>query len=339
MKSKPQKNNNYLYSKRVFLLFSDFVNKNKMTDFSLSKLKSTTGVSLRNKIVSYFFILSMIGISLIFSEKEIILPEMAALAIGCFIYENPVWISKPFHIFLLPSLTAVCGFLINKLDITMAEKLISILLLMLLILRLFKSSLAPALATGLLPVITNSTSNYFLLSILFFTLVLAVSITFRPNVSEVKKTLHQENQTKNSMLFLVFISCWIVFCSYYGMLFMAAIPPVIVVGYESVHKKEYNITIFYKQLICLFSAAFIGTQTLYLIDNLVIAALIDILLVSFILRLFKFKLPPAYAMAILPMVLHSFSHNYFYWQVLIMSSVVLGTVYFFKNTGFRFRNK
>lgn len=305
-----------------------------MADFLLSKLKSTTGITFTNKIISYVLILSMVSASILFNDKEIILPEMAALAVGCFIYQNPIWISKPLHLFLLPSLTATFGFLINLLDITMAEKLIFILLLMVSILRIFKSSLAPALATGLLPIITNSTSFYFIISIIFFTLILAISVALKNRASKKKNIVDTKNQPKNDILYLGLISAWILFCSHFGWIFMVAIPPVIVVGYESVHKKEYHFDTFYKQIICLFFASFIGTQALYLIDNLIVVVFIDILLVSVILRLFKFKLPPAYAMAILPIVLHTFSYNYFYWQVLTMSVFILGTVFVYKNSLF-----
>lgn len=303
-----------------------------MKDFLFSNLKSTTRTALGNKILSYVLILSMIALSVTFGDQEIILPEMAALAVGCLIYENPMWVSKPFHIFILPSITALCGFLINRLDIPIAAKLIVILLVMFVILSLFKSSLAPALATGLLPVITNSTSFSFLISILFFTLILAIGLYFKTKVVEEKKLLVSKNHTKKNIFYLTFISCWIVGCAHYQMIFMAAIPPVIVVGYESVHKKDYNFKVFYKQIICLFCAAFIGVQTLYFFENILVAAFADILLVSLILRLFRFKLPPAYAMAILPMVLHSFSYDYFYWQVLLMSVLILGTVFVAKNS-------
>lgn len=302
----------------------------KMPAFLLPNIKPTSKIIFINKMLSYIFILSMISVSLFLSDKEIILPEMAALAVGCIIYEHPVWISKPLHIFLLPSLTAICGFLINRLDITMAEKLIAILIVMLLVLRIFKSSLAPALATGLLPIITNCTSFSFIASILVFTLILALGLFFKPEASREKKGIVIENQNRNTLLYLVFISSWILFCSHFGWLFMAAIPPIIVVGYESVHKKEYTFDVFYKQIICLFLAAFIGAQTLYFIDNLIIVAFVDILLVSLVLRLFQFKMPPVYAMALLPMVLHNFSHNYFYFQVLLVSIVILSTVYFYK---------
>ncbi|WP_413998028.1 HPP family protein [Flavobacterium sp. W1B] len=286
----------------------------------------------------YAIIILMVVASLIFKDKEIILPEMAALAIGCLIYQNPVWLSKPLHIFLLPSITAILGFLINKLDISLTEKLILVLPLMLVVLRLFKSHLAPALATGLLPIITNCSSFAFILSILVLSFLLSISLKFI-DTSKNENLQPRLQQPKDSVIYVVFISIWIIICSQIGWMFMAAIPPVIVVGYESVHKESYHFSMLRKQVICLFLAAFVGTQTFYFVDNLVIVALIDIVAVTFILKLFKFKLPPAYAMAILPMALHKLSYNYFYWQVLIMSISVFGIVYIYKNANEYITNK
>jgi hypothetical protein len=282
-------------------------------------------------IQGYALIFIMIGASLFFGQKEIILPEMAALAVGCLIYEHPGWVAKPFHIFLLPSITAVGGFLINKLDIGMAPKLILALSFIWIVLLLFKSSLAPALATGLLPVITNATSVSFILAIVVLTFILYQGLRFKKGEPQVV-TNSGGHKPKDNILYLAFLSVWILICSRNGWMFIAAIPPVIVVGYESVHKKDYTLKMFYKQVICLFLAAYIGTQSLYFLNNLLLAALVDIILVTLTLRLLSFKLPPAYAMALLPMVLHnSTSHKYFHWQVLTMATLVLGIVCLYKN--------
>ncbi|UOE51440.1 hypothetical protein MTO98_10160 [Mucilaginibacter sp. SMC90] len=283
--------------------------------------------------LGYALILIMIGASILANNKEVILPEMAALAIGCLIHQNPVWLSKPFHIFLLPSITAIGGFLINKANLDLATKLILVVMFVLLTLQVFKSALAPALATGLLPVITNATSLYFIFSILAFTFLLFASLNFKREVPPAKMASKRQKPQDN-ILYIAFISAWVLICSQNGWMYIAAIPPVLVVGYESIHKEEYTFNMFYKQVICLALAAFIGIQSLYFLNNLLLAAVFDIIAVFFMLRLLAFKLTPSYATAILPMVLHNASPKYFYWQVLIMCIIVLGTIYSYKN--FRF---
>lgn len=121
-------------------------------------------------------------------------------------------------------------------------------------------------------------------------------------------------------------------------MFMAALPPVVVTGYEAAHKKVYEAVTFKKQVICLFLAAFAGIQSLHFLDNLILAVLVDIAVVFLILRIFDCRLPPAYAMAILPMVLQKASYAYFYFQVLLMSIIVLGAVYLYKNAILKKKN-
>lgn len=294
----------------------------------------TTAVTNHNKIplrsmLAYTLIFLMIGASVLLHNREMILPEVAALAVAGLIYRNPGWLSRPFHIFLLPSLTATGGFLINNAEFPLAAKLILAVAFVLLTLLLFKSTLAPALATGLLPVITNITSVHFIYAIATFTALLAASMYAKPGASgmhSVSKRRHQDH-----ILYFGWISAWILICAQNGWMHMAAMPPVLVVGFESVHKEDYQFAVFYKQALCLFLTAFTGVLSLYYLHNLLLSAVIDLIAVTFLLRLVKFKFPPAYAMALLPMVLPGASPKYFYWQVLVMAAVVLGGIYSYKN--------
>ncbi len=120
-------------------------------------------------------------------------------------------------------------------------------------------------------------------------------------------------------------------CYAMNWMFIAAIPPVIVVGYESIHKDVYPAGIFGKQVLCLVVGALIGTLSLYLFKNLLLSALIDMVLVTAWIGIVKFKLTPTYAMSLLPMVLPGSSHTYFGLWVLLMCLVVLGFVWVYKN--------
>jgi hypothetical protein len=287
-------------------------------------------------ILGYALILIMIGASVMVNNKEVILPEMAALALGALVYEHPMWLAKPFHLFLLPSITAIGGFLINKIDMGMAAKLIMVITFVLLTLRLFKSGLAPALATGLLPVITDATSLYFIFSILGLTFVLFISLYIKREVPKMVM-VPKKQQPQDNLIYTAFIALWILICSQNGWMYIAAIPPVLVVGYESVHKDEYTFQMLYKQVLSLFLAAFIGMMSLHFLNNLLLVAVVDLVVVTLMLRMVAFKLLPAYAMAILPMVLPHASPQYFYWQVLVMASIVLGGIYSYKNLRFKER--
>ncbi|MEJ5103980.1 hypothetical protein [Chryseobacterium sp. MYb328] len=115
------------------------------------KIPDTYKEQLVKYIKALSLIFLMLGSSFFLKNKEIILPEMAALSIGSFIYLKDDWRRKPWHLFYLPSITAIIGFGINVLDISMLMKLIISLLLVLTVLKIANNFLAPALATGLLP--------------------------------------------------------------------------------------------------------------------------------------------------------------------------------------------
>lgn len=284
-------------------------------------------------VLGYALIFIMIGASLLLNNKEVILPEMAALAIGGLIHKHPGWLAKPLHIFLLPSITAIGGFLINGMAVPLAAKLILAITFVLLVLLVFKSALAPALATGLLPVITNVTSVYFIYSILTLTALLVVFMYIKREAPQMP--MASKRKPQDNILYLLFISAWILICAQNGWMYIAAIPPVLVVGFESLHKPEYSFKMLYKQVLTLFLASFIGIASLYFFNSLLLVAAIDLVAVTLMLRLVSFKLTPAYATALLPMVLHNASPKYFYWQVLVMAIVVLGGIYSYKNFKFK----
>ncbi len=68
------------------------------------------------------------------------------------------------------------GFGINSLAIPFAAKLVLTLAGMLLFFLLLRYSLAPALATGFLPVVTNATEPSFIVAIVVSTLVLMLAV-------------------------------------------------------------------------------------------------------------------------------------------------------------------
>lgn len=282
--------------------------------------------------VAYGLILLMTAAAFGLNDKEIILPELTALSIGCFIYKKNTWTSKPLHLFLLPSVTAFSGFFINQLEINIVAKIIMIIVVMFTILYCIKSNLAPALATGLLPIVTNSNSYVFLIAILLSMGLLAIlsSVFFKPEVS---RTASAE-EPKSILAILVLLTVliiWILICSAGGIMQMAVLPPVIVMAYEFIDKKTYSLMMLYKQVMALMLAAFIGAQSFYFLDNYVLSALVNLIAVTIILHYLKMKMPPVYAMAMLPMVLPSYSHVYFALNTGIAAAVLLGTIYILIN--------
>lgn len=291
--------------------------------------------NIHKHTLSYILLLVMVGAAVLFNDREIILPEMAALTVGSLIYRHPLWVSKPHLLFILPSLTAIAGFGINFLPLAVENKLIAIIALTILLLRLFRSTLVPALATGLLPILTNSTSYGFLISIILLSLVLSLGILLSNRYEPSQNIPTAKHKIKDNAFYFIFISFWIVLCSQSGYLIIAAIPPVLVVSLESVHKKTYPLKVMFKQITCLFLASAIGGLSLYYIQDILLVAILDIALVTLLLKAMNFKLAPAYAMAFLPMVLHQVNLTSFHWQVLLMCLLILPCVYLYKAKVFK----
>jgi hypothetical protein len=103
-------------------------------------------VTMISYIISLTFIIAMITASVLLKDPEIILQEVAAMAIIMWVYREAGWIRQPSKIFLEPSLTALIGFTVNQLQIPYLAKVSLTLILMMLFLRFIRSNLGPSIA-------------------------------------------------------------------------------------------------------------------------------------------------------------------------------------------------
>ncbi|MFE4525609.1 hypothetical protein ACFRCQ_26465 [Cytobacillus firmus] len=263
-----------------------------------------TVVSKKQTIISYViafvFILAMVTVSVMLKDPEVILPEMAAMAIGMWVYRDAGWIRQPSKIFLAPSITAVIGFMVNQLPITYVGKVILTLGLLMLILRIIQSNLAPSIATGLLPLVMNATEWSFIISIFIFTILLMLGVlVFRLNKGLEKKI---QIQYKYMMVFLILNIVWIglVWVAEYPKL--AVIPPILVVVYEVLQKPMYNGKMAFKQGMILTISATVGTLLYFTIDSWIIITLLAMILMMILLRIVGIRMPAVYAFPLLPFV-------------------------------------
>lgn len=125
---------------------------------------------------AFAFIAAMVGAAALWNDREIVLPEIAAMVVALWVYREQSWMRHPEKVFLWPTATALIGFGINSLAIPFAAKLVLTLAGMLLFCLLLRYSLAPALATGFLPVVTNTTEPSFIVAIVVSTLVLMLAV-------------------------------------------------------------------------------------------------------------------------------------------------------------------
>ncbi len=135
-----------------------------------------TVVSKKETLISYgiafALILLMVTAAMMLDDREVILPEIAAMAIAMWVYRDAGWIRQPSKIFIAQFVTAVIGFAVNQLDITYIAKVSLTLALIMLFLRIIQSNLAASIATGLLPLVMNANEWSFIISVFILTFIL-----------------------------------------------------------------------------------------------------------------------------------------------------------------------
>ncbi|OHX41347.1 hypothetical protein [Cytobacillus oceanisediminis] len=261
-------------------------------------------ISKKETIISYIiafaFILLMVTASVMMNDREIILPEIAAMAIAMWVYREAGWIRQPSKIFIAPSVTAAIGFAVNQLEMAYVGKVILTLVLIMLFLRLVQSNLAPSIATGLLPLVMNATEWTFILSVFVFTFMLMLGVlAFGFHMGLEKKV---EIQYKYMIVFLVLNVVWIGLVWVAGYPQLAVIPPILVVVYEVLQKPMYNGKMAFKQGLVLTISATVGSLLYFSIDSWILVTLLAMVLMLVLLRIVGIRMPAVFAFPLLPFV-------------------------------------
>lgn len=279
-------------------------------------------------LAAFLFIMAMVAGATYFDDAEIVLPEVAAMAVALLAFREKSWMKQPEKIFLFPSLTAIMGFGINLLPIAYLGKISIILVAMLLLMLIVRYNLAPALATGFLPIVTNAHNFSFIISILLTTFVLMLLVVlFKLN----KGIVRTSSVDRWKMLaYGVIILLWMIVSWSFGHPQLAIIPPIAVVVYESLYMNMYTAKMAIKQSIVLFLAAGIGVLLFLNISNWLLVALLDLLSMFVLLRFFKMHVPAVYAFPFLAFVLPKDVLVDLPWATAATSVFSFGSVLVFK---------
>ncbi len=288
-------------------------------------------------IIAIAFIMAMVMVSVILKDHEIILPEIAAMAIAMWVYRDAGWIRQPSKIFLAPSITAAIGFAVNQLAIAYIGKVILTLVLLMLFLRIIQSNLAPSIATGLLPLVMNANEWSFMISVFIFTFILMLGVlVFGFNKGLEKKV---QIQYKYMFIFLVLNFVWIGLCWISGYQQLAVIPPILVVVYETLQKPMYNGKMAFKQGLVLTLSATVGTFLYFSIDTWIVVTLLDMILMLLLLRIVGIRMPAVYAFPLLPFVFPDDIVTMLPLSALIASVFYFGSVLAYKKFEMKRRTK
>jgi hypothetical protein len=271
-------------------------------------------------------------------QKEIIFPEISALALGAWVMEKSPWRSPNLHFWLSPTLAALTGTIIMRSFVFSPFFMIAgAFVIVVLQMKLLRSAVLPSLSAAILPVITHADSWYYPLSVCVLTGIIALG-RHLTGYSGHGKT--DGNGTFNELIHWSKLFVGILIVSAIALksrrLFMIA-PPLIVAFVElsnpggSLHLKRGKI------LVLLVLAAITGVFWLNLIHYALhwpvwISACLSVSSVFFFYRTLRLPFPPAVAIALLPAIIPHGSLWSYPWHVLLGSAAfVLISMLWFNN--------
>lgn len=261
-------------------------------------------------------------------QREVIFPEIAALALGAWIMEKPPWSGSWCHFWLSPTLAALSGVLIVRcFSYAPLPMIAGAFCLVVLQLKLLRSGVLPSISAAILAILTHSESWLYPLSVCVLTGVIGLGYRFLPGQA-VEKATGRENRavTDGSPAELVHwgkllaaLVCVSSVAIGSGNPFMVA-PPLIVALVELSKPGGRLRDRWVPILGLLIFAAFSGVFWFSLLHTtlglpLWLNACVSTLTVFFAYHRLRLPFPPAVAIALLPCIVPAESLWSYPWQV------------------------
>lgn len=263
----------------------------------------------------------------ILGQREVIFPEIAALAVGLWIADKRMWDVNGYEIPILMSVSAILGVLITSyLHIHIFVRLTLAFVISATMMTVARMPLIPSIAAILLPVLLHTTSWYYPVSVAVMTTIMAVGTSLLQK-SGVKDKLpeakpHKERQTFSAKAwtqrYLMLLPLLAV-CAWQHWLF-AIVPPLVIILIELANPKN----MFRNRPVTLWGAvvivATIGTVSRWLLlETLslpyVVAESASFLLAILLLNKARLMFPPVPALAVIPFILPD---NYLWFPVEVL---------------------
>lgn len=248
----------------------------------------------------------------------VLFPELAALSDDVLTRPRGRWASQPLRIVLTPALSAVAGLLITRHANYGPVSVLLIVLVTLAIIRLLRSSIAPALSAGLLPMVLGERDWMYPPSIcvglIGLVLLLWVWRRFtvgtglekpRPDTPSIEDALEANPAGRLGIFKLLgFVVLLSVASKWTGLRFIL-FPPLVVIAYEIFGHPELPSWMRRPALfpVACFLTASIGVLARRIVPSSVIAVVITVAISILLLRLFRMHMPPALAVGVLPFVM------------------------------------
>jgi hypothetical protein len=265
----------------------------------------------------------------------LLFPELAALSHDVMTRPQGKWASQPGRIVLTPTLTAAVGLFATRHIHYGAVSIALIVLASLVIIKLLRSTIGPALSAGALPMVLGEKSWMYPVAIfLGLTVLVAIfwmwqrygprfdtpSSYFRNDSSVIDEFESAPHDRFWVLTLLIFVLLLGVPAQLTGLRFIL-FPPLIVMAYELFGHPEIpgwmeRPALF--PLVCVLTAS-VGVIACHMCRSSVVGVMLTMLCSIAILRAFKVHMPPALAVGLLPFVMTAPNMRY-------AISVGIGTV-------------
>jgi len=249
----------------------------------------------------------------------LLFPELAALSHDVFTRPKGKWASQPWRLVVTPTATAVVGLFVTRHVRYGAIAIAVIVLLSLLIIKLLRSTIAPAISAGALPMVLGERSWIYPAAIFVGLTGLAAGLTlwrrFGPGMGTISASEAEESDLVDALEMPPRDRFWLLtllgfvlvlgVCAQLSGLRFLLFPPLIVMAYEIFGHSEvpgWMARPIFFPLVCLLTAS-LGTLAWHGFKGDFVGVVVTMIGSIGILRMFKVHMPPALAVGLLPFVM------------------------------------
>ncbi|HEY8890563.1 MAG TPA: HPP family protein [Clostridium sp.] len=287
-------------------------------------------------------IVAMCIISEYTGEKEIIFPEILALAIGAWVMEKSTWGNKTLYFWLSPTIASLTGLIITRfLPYSPFLMIAGAFVLVSLQLKIMGSQVSPSYSAAILPILMHTQSWYYPLSVCLLTGIIAcikkiIDTSYKKDHTsdspvEVLNEIEKVNLPNDSLINWIKMFMSILMVSAVALYFhwnYIVAPPLIVAFVElaklkgTLHLKTRLV------FISLVLSAFSGVIWLYLIYYFLhwplwISGGLSVVSILLIFYILQFSFPPAAAITLLPIIIPTNNYWVYPFQILVGSAIFL----------------
>lgn len=283
----------------------------------------------------------MVGIAELLNEKEIIFPEITALAVGYMVAQKRSWKVNGIRMLLLITICATVGVLIVRYSgLTLFPQMIIAFSFAQILFMFSGTTFAPFVSAIVLPVMMQTKSFIYPISAVVLTILvigfhqLFLKMKIREDEEYIPVMLNSKDDIIDTALRIVCVAIVGFVAIYFDFKFVIA-PPLLVAftEFSRPRNKVRNKPI--KTVLVITGCALVGSLSRYLLTiklelPLTVSALIATLIMLLILTYTKMYMPPVGAITILSMIIPQSSVITYPLQIFVGSVVIiiLSSVFF-----------